>query len=211
MPNTAKINGFRPVRYLSGAPWTGQARTYVIPSGNATATAVGDVVIADTSGKLGYPACARMTNGATDVPLGVIVGFIVGEPMPISLSGATALDLNNLYRVGSTERYALVVDDPNVIFEAEFEDAANDPTQASVGGNYDIDLGSGTSTTTGNSSMSIDTTAAGVTTIDTPLRLIELVKRPDNDITDSTASQRGLVIFNMHVFGAAGGRSAGLA
>jgi len=211
MPNTAKINGFRPVRYLNGAPWNGQARTYVIPSGNGVATAVGDVVIADTAAKLGYPACIRMTNGTAEIPLGVIVGILPIEPMPISLSGASAVDLNNLYRAASTEKYVLVVDDPNVIFEAEFEDAAFDPTQASVGGNYDIDLGSGTNTTTGASSMSIDTTAAGAITLATPLRLIELVKRPDNDITDSVASQRGLVIFNMHAFAVAAGRSDGLA
>lgn len=213
MANTSRITGFRPVSYLNGTPWNGQARTYVIPAGNGTATSIGDVVIPDTAATDGYPACARMTNGATEVPVGVVVGIYPISPVVTSLAGGGSNDVNlsNLYRSASTKTFVWVADDPNIIFEAEFDSAGDQPNHEDVGANYDIVLGSGTDTTTGASSMTIDASSE-VTTAATPLRLVGLVQRPDNDITDADDPlyQRGLVIFNLHAFKSDAG-TAGLA
>lgn len=203
MANTDKVNGFRPVRYLNGAPWNGQARKYVIPAGDGTDTAVGDIVEAGGAGEDGYQSVVRMANGATSTALvGVVVGIDPVDKGGTSLAGGGTNDINlsNLYRAGSTKAYVWVVDDPNVVFEAQFDDAGDQPDHTDVGLNYDVVLGT-TDTATGASGMEIDSSSE-VTTAATPLKLIGLVRRPDNDITDADDPnyQRGEVIFNLHVY-----------
>jgi hypothetical protein len=44
MANIARPFGLRPVRYLNGTPWTGQARAFYVPSTYATALYIGDPV-----------------------------------------------------------------------------------------------------------------------------------------------------------------------
>lgn len=198
MANTSRINGFKPVRYFSGAPWNGQARMYVHAAGDNTVLHVGDIVIQGASSTKGYQAVTRATDGTAGGIVGVVVGIDLVHGRGTSLQG-TALDLGQTYVLASTERFVWVVDDPMVIFEAEFELGGTEPTQADVGLLYDFSTTAG-NTTTGASGMTIDTTAAGATTAATPLKLVGLALRPDNDIVDSTSYQRGLVTINMHVF-----------
>ena len=75
MANVNKVNGFKPFRYMSGAPYNGAFTKYVVPASDGTALFVGDVVKADTAGDLatGLRGCARGTAGAAMV--GVVVGF----------------------------------------------------------------------------------------------------------------------------------------
>ena len=44
MANVDRPNGLTPVKYLSGAPYTGKVNMYVIDNGNDTATFIGDLV-----------------------------------------------------------------------------------------------------------------------------------------------------------------------
>ena len=44
MANANKPFGLKPVSYLNGSPYNGQARLYSVASGNATALYVGDPV-----------------------------------------------------------------------------------------------------------------------------------------------------------------------
>lgn len=186
MANTNRVNGFRPVKYLNGAPWNGQVTRYSIPASDNTAVFVGDLVklsaTADSKGIRGVIQAA-----ASDACIGVVVGF---EVDPTNLNTPQ-------YRVGGTLRYALVVDDPNVIFEAQ-EDGDTDPLEmVDAGMNVNFVVGSG-STTTGASGMQIDSNTEG-TGATLPLKLIEPVQRADNELVAAgQAYTRWLVKINNH-------------
>jgi hypothetical protein len=195
MANINKVNGFRPVRYLNGAPWNGQARKYIMPASDGTATFVGDLVKLSTAGSDdGYTAVVQAT--ATGAVIGAVVGFEV-DPA----------DLNTpQYRKASTKRVVYVADDPNLIFEAQ-EDGDTDPLEtADIGLNVDIVVGAG-STVTGASGMQIDSTTHN-TTATLPLRLLGLAQRPDNENVLSTGGQaytRWEVKINNHQLGSSTG------
>lgn len=195
MSNVSRVNGLRPLKYLNGAEYNGQANLYFIPSGDGTATFVGDCVTADGTGDttaaggkaLGVQSVIQA--GATTAVIGVIVGF--------------AIDPTNLntpqYRTASTGRYVYVVDDPNVLFEITTSNGTL--AVADVGLNANIAVGSG-STTTGTSATTLDV-GTKLTTATLPLKIIGFVQRPDNDNT--AAQSRVLVKLNNHQFGSSTG------
>lgn len=159
MANVSRTCGFTPVRHLNGMPWNGKARMYYIPVGNAVAIFKGDAVksagSADVTGK--YASIAQAAAG--DALRGVVIGF---SDQPF-----IAVDTGNLYRnycPATTEMYALVVDDPDVIFEIQEDNVGNDMTADMVGLATDIAVGSG-DTANGKSGMELDSsdtaTAAG--------------------------------------------------
>ncbi len=194
MANTDKPKGLIPVRYLNGSPYNGQVKIYYIPATDGTAVFRGDVVKraagADTTGK--YPTVAQAA--ATDIYLvGVVVGFglqpeIAANPDNLAMS----------YRAADTAMYVAVVDDPNVIFEAQ-----EDGTMAytAVGQNADLVVGSG-STTTGLSGMEIDSSDAKNTTAQ--LRVMRLVDRPDNAI-GANAKWEVMIVEHIHKTSAVAG------
>ena len=49
MANVNRINGFRPVKHLTGAPYNGQANIYEVPAGEAVPVFVGDPVVLSNS------------------------------------------------------------------------------------------------------------------------------------------------------------------
>lgn len=202
MANVDRPRGLRPIKHLNGSPWNGRVTHYLVT--DTAAMYVGDIVkhsgTAGAAGAFvygqsveGMPVCARCTDGTgtTDTPLGVVVGFLPLQPLQ---------DVNYKAADG-TDRIALVCDDPNVIFEAQ-EDAATTPiAAASVGLNIMFSTTAG-STVTGESGMEIISTQVAATTTH-PLRIVGLVKRPDNALnTAGAADDEGkfLVLFNQHVF-----------
>lgn len=197
MANTSRINGFRPVKYLNGAAWNGQANLYFLPSGNATATFVGDLVKADATGDT--TAAGGLALGVQSVIQGAAAGAVIGVIVGF------AIDPTNLntpqYRTASTGRYVYVVDDPNVIFESQEDAVGGALTAADVGLNVDFIVGSG-STTTGASAMQVDssTAATGATV---PLKIVGFTRRPDNEVGSATA--KVLVKINNHQLGSSTG------
>ena len=159
MANTDRISGFKPVRHLNGMPWNGKARMYYFAAADATATFIGDAVIsagaADSTGK--YATIQQAAAGETI--RGVVVGF--GDQPYVSVD---TTDLNRAYRPASKAMYALVVDDPDVIFEIQEDNVGNDMTADMVGLSTDITVGTG-DTSSGKSAMELDSsdtaTAAG--------------------------------------------------
>ena len=159
MANLDQPSGFKPVRHLNGMPWNGKARMYYLAVGEGTATFIGDAVksagSADASGKYATVAQAAAGNAIR----GVVIGFC-DQPY-------VAIDTTNLYRTyrpASTAMYCLVVDDPDVIFEIQEDNADNDMDADMVGLSTDIAVGSG-NTSSGKSGMELDSsdtaTAAG--------------------------------------------------
>lgn len=195
MANVSKINGFKPVKHLSGSPYNGQFNIYEIVVGDGTATMVGDLVKADTGTATDvYPTCVRHgTTGeiTSGLALGVVVGFVID---PTNLNTPQ-------YRAASTKRYAMVADDPSLMFEVQ--DGGTVPcTLTQIGLNTGFMATAG-STTTGASGMTTGTTAP-TTTNSLPLKVMAIVNRPDND--SAAASQKLLVMINQHYY--MGGQTA---
>lgn len=195
MANTSRVNGFRPVKYANGAPWNGAFRMYAIPAAEGTATFVGDAVklyTGDTTDVVNYPTVQRAA--ASDALVGVVVGFI---PDYSNLNAAP-------YRVASTLRYAMVVDDPAVLFEIE-EDGAVDPLELQdLGQNINFVATAG-STTTGQSGMVLDSDSHA-TSATLPLKLMEASRKADNEVgVDGSAYAKWIVKINNHQLAASTG------
>lgn len=171
MANTDRPAGLKPVRYLNGAPWNGKARMYYVRSDYATALFIGDTIKSGGSADaLGKYATVE-ASGDTGNIRGVIIGF--------SDQPHVAFDADNLYRKykpASTAMYCLVVDDPDVIFEAQEDSDGNTIDADMVGLNTDI-LDTAGNTASGISGFELDSsdTAGG-----TQLRILGLVDREDN-------------------------------
>ena len=116
MANTNRPSGLSPVQYLNGSPWSGQARIYSIAAAYATKLAIGDPVASSgTSDTNGVPGIVRAAD--TGAIRGVIVGLGVGESLI-----ANPANLDQTIRPGAAQAttwYAMVVDDPNVVFEIQ--------------------------------------------------------------------------------------------
>lgn len=197
MPNVSRVNGFRPVKTITGAAWNGQATRYFIPSGNATNTFVGDLVKLDGTGDTA--AAGGKAKGVRTVTQGTAAGAVIGAIVGLEI------DPTNLntpqYRVASTGRYVWVADDPNLLFEAEEDAVGGALAVADVGLNVDFIVGTG-STTTGASAMAIDTSTKA-TTATLPLKIVEFTQREDNDI--GAANAKVLVKINNHQLAASTG------
>jgi hypothetical protein len=192
MANVNAATGLKPVEYLGGSPYNGKVNTYLVPSTDNVAMYVGDPVKSGgTAGAAGVYVnglnCEGMatvaTAGAGDTLRGVVVGFLANQS-----------DTSVLYRVASTNRIALVVDDPNIVFEVQ-EDSLGAATAAiDVGENADIIYAAG-STTTGISGVMLD--SSDHKTGSAQLRILGFVQRPDN-VIGTNAKLR--VLINEHEF-----------
>ena len=190
-------NGFKPVRHLNGSPWNGQTNTYFILASNATATYVGDAVrsggSADTLGQ--YATVEQAIAG--DRIRGIITAF--GNTPQIM---ANTNDLAAKYRKASVAMYCSVVDDPNVIFEAQEDGVTTPIAAASVGINVDLVSGGG-STATGASGMELDSDS-GSGTATAQFRVLNLVRSEDNQLGTNARWQ---VLINEHEFKSAQGQN----
>lgn len=196
MANTDRNAGFKPVQHLNGMPWNGKARMYYIPVGDSTATFIGDPVVsagsADASGKY---ATVKQASAAEAIR-GVVVGFSNQPYISVDTS-----DLHRAYRPASTAMYCLVVDDPDVIFEVQEDNAANDMTADMVGLSTDIAVGSG-DTASGKSGVELDSSATA--TALGQCRILGLVDREDNELGTHA---KWLVLINEHELRTAVGTS----
>ena len=202
MANKDKPCGLKPVKYLNGSPWNGKVTMYYHNASTTAAVYKGSCVKiddgkADATGK--YMGCD--IAGATDVVLGVAVGFANTPNL--------AMDPTNLerdYCPANTAMYIAVVDDPNVVFEVQ-EDNASAYLAASVVGNTGVLVNSSAgSTTTGLSTAELDSSDTSTAIASHPLLIIGAVDRPDNTVGSSASYAKWLVTIQDHQFktGAAG-------
>lgn len=197
MANTNRPGGLKPVSYLNGAPYTGQARLYSVPV-SSSAMYIGDPVTlsgsADTNGLAGISI-----GIAGSAVIGVVVGFVVAPP-GVSLV-ATNIDLTvRSIPVSSTVvQYALVADDPNLIFE--IQDGQTVPTAVTdIGQNTNFLIAAGATTYSDSGTVTAATLTAGTTS---NLKLMGFTQRIDN--SPGSAYAKLLVKINNHVYGAGTG------
>ena len=180
MSSVSRLNGFRPVKTITGAPYNGGANVYFVPASDSSVIMVGDAVklLGDARAATGVATVTRCSAG-TDIPVGVVVGILfsgVGDAQNVP----PVTDLNTpVYRRASTDRYLLVADDPNIVYEAQYlgTSVAAATITANVGQNAQIDVTAG-NTSSGASGMSVSTTLATTATL--PLKIVGFPQRPDN-------------------------------
>ena len=185
MANVDTPFGLRPIRHRNGAPYNGAVNPYYLRSDYAVATFIGDPVIKTGTSNLvavsaagvgdfdigTLPTINKATAGATNRITGVIVGF---APLPN--------DLTKQYNPASTERVALVCDDPDVIFEIQ-SDGALSAAQVSL--NAVLIYTSSGSTVSGLSGVELDSGTATAPAADATYQLMiqRASNTPGNDIT----------------------------
>jgi hypothetical protein len=179
MANVNAPKGFVPVRHLNGSAYNGQFELFLVPSSDATAVFVGDIVkIAGGAGAAGTVVAGMDCEGMGTVALatagttgqdiaGVVRGFL---PDPTSLQ--------TKHRAASTARVALVVTDPTVIYEVQEDAVGSNIAAADIGLNVPYTTTAG-SATTGNSQMEIDSSAIA-TTNTLPVKILGLSKKVGN-------------------------------
>lgn len=182
MANTSRINGFRPVKTKSGAPWNGMANLYFIPSTDGTAVYVGDVVKLAGSASTDGTAPTVQLAAAGDAIVGVVVGF---------MANPDNLNVGGTYRAASTDRYVWVCDDPNIVLVAEASNGT--PAAADIGLNINHATGS-PSATFARSGAYLDV-GTKATTSNLTFKLLGFSPKVDNEVG---ASAKLLVSINLH-------------
>lgn len=155
--------GLRPVKRADGMPYAGAVSNYLIdPAGEATNLFNGQLVTLGSDGYIalatgdGSDATTNNLGGSSIGAIGVFVGCEYENDQ-----GQTVH--SQYYPSGKTNATAYVVDDPNVLFEADLDAAA---TQTMIGNNTDLVAVQSTSTgstTTGNSTSALDATTVATT------------------------------------------------
>lgn len=189
MANANAPTGLSPVQNINSGPYNGQARQYSIAAAYTTALYIGDPVIGDgTADGNGVPgiALAAVT--------GPIRGVIVGLSDQPSGACGNVTNPNITYRPAAAQDdvwYAMVVDDPNVIFEVQEIGTGTPLTAAAVGLNANLESGTGNGYVSGwmvgNDDEAVTSTLQ--------VRLLGLAQRPDNAFGQYA---KWLVMINTH-------------
>lgn len=189
MANVSRINGFKPVKHKTGAPFNGQCTLYVFMSGYATAAYIGDVVkiVAGADTVNGVRSVNLASAG--DAACGVIVGFLP-DPTNLNVAGTG--------KAASTTRYVWVADATDLVFEAEVSNGT--PLYSSVGLNANHAIGSPSATLATSGAYLDFATFANTATF--TFKLVGFADRPDNEIG---ASAKMLCTINNHQLGASTG------
>jgi hypothetical protein len=194
MANANRPTGFTPVQYLNGAPWNGQARLYSIAAAYTTALYIGDPVKSSgTADANGVPGIILGT--VTGALRGVIVGLgtregLIGNPSNLDITYRPAA-------AQTTDWYAMVVDDPMVLFELQEQSNGTALAATDIGMNTAPIAGTGNGFVSGWQLASA-TGGTPATTATLQLRLMGLVRRLDNAFG---AYAKHLVKINVHELG----------
>lgn len=158
MAATATPQGLKPVKRADGMPYAGATTEYLLdPAGEGTNIFNGQVV---TLGSDGFVALAGGTGadlttnnlgGDTIGALGVFVGCSYTND-----EGQTVH--SNYYPSGKLNGKALVVDDPNVLFQAQLDGTGAQTIIGNITKFAAVQSTSTGSTSTGNSTSALDAT-----------------------------------------------------
>ena len=164
MATTAAPQGLKPVKRADGMPYAGATTEYLIdPAGEATNIFNGQVVIIGTDGYIALSTAtgADLTSNAIGNVTGTgAIGVFVGCEYEND-QGQTVH--SNYYPSGKTNAKAYVVDDPNVLFQAQ-ADAVMAQSDLGMCTTFAAVQSTSTgSTVTGNSNTALDADATSAT------------------------------------------------
>lgn len=190
MANVQQAFGLKPVRYMSGKPYTGACETFIAPDDYSTDLYIGDPVVltgeySDTAFPHRHPEINLATAAATNPLCGAIVGF---NPTP----GVVA----NGYGAADTYREVLVATDPDLLFEIMEDSDSNAVTAVEMGLNAIMVAGSGSSVTK-RSGWTLDSTSAAADAT-FALTIRDIANRADNAFPADYAKL--LVSINLHQY-----------
>ena len=171
MSTSATPHGFRPVGLLGGGDWSNSVRHYKVTNSYGTSIFYGDVV------KIVNTGTVEKDSGTTTMtPVGIFVGCSYTDPgtnQPTYAQMWTA-------STSATDIMAYVVDDPNVVFQAQ-----GDATIAQTGlGNNVAVVQTAGSTSIGTSKNAIDADTIA-TTKTLPVRIIGFIDGPNSSVGDT--------------------------
>lgn len=204
MANLNAPKGFSPVGNISGASWNEQGRLYAIASDASNTYAIGDCVMSAASADANGVPYVTKWGGATTtsaLPLGIIVGIRVADPGTSLVGSSLSLEKSYIGLSAGT-RYVYVVDDPYVIFEAQFDSTAVAATDLHK--NAAVTVTANQTSLAVSSPFSSTVLTSPATTATLPIRLLGLVQRSDNAVG---AYCKVLCKWNYHEFGVTAGAS----
>jgi hypothetical protein len=161
MATTASPYGLRPVKRADGMPYAGATSQFLIdPAGEATNLFYGQVVHIGADGYIALSTATGADATTNAFPTGTNLTGSLGVFVGCSFINAQGQQIfSQFYPSGTTGvATAYVVDDPNVLFEAQLDGAAD---QSDVGANTFFATAQTTntgSTRTGNSTSALEST-----------------------------------------------------
>lgn len=170
MATTATPYGLRPVKRADGMPYAGATSEYLIdPAGEATNLFYGQVVHIGADGYIALSTATGADGTTNALPTGTTLTGSLGVFVGCEYVNAQGQVINaQTYPSGyaaptGTAIKAYVVDDPNVLFQAQLDGAID---QSDIGANTFFAAAQSTSTgntRTGNSTSALDATTVTTT------------------------------------------------
>lgn len=170
MATTATPYGLRPVKRADGMPYAGARSEYLIdPAGEATNLFYGQVVHIGADGYIALSTATGADGTTNALPTGSTLTGSLGVFVGCEYVNAQGQVIHSQYYPSGyaaptgTAIKAYVIDDPNVLFQAQLDGAAD---QTDIGANTFFAAAQSTSTgntTTGNSTSALDATTVTTT------------------------------------------------
>ena len=181
MATTAAPQGLKPVKRADGMPYAGATTEYLIdPAGEGTNIFNGQVVIIGTDGYIaistasGADATTNNLGGNGIGAIGVFVGCSYTND-----EGQTVH--SNYYPSGKLNAKAMVVDDPNVLFQAQADAAMTQSDLGMCTTFAAVQSTSTGSTATANSNTALDADATSATKA---FKIVDFVSPPTDNFPD---------------------------
>ena len=226
--NPNKPVGLSPLDSVAASGnFTGRGSLYAIAPADTSGYFVGDLVMPGTTAgntfgvgfdPLGTPIITKYVAGTNPV-VGVVMGIGIdptgSQFINPNVLGAAASNYpfagpgGGIYRptgASGVYYYALVIDDPDTIFEIQEGGAGTNLTNTLTHWNYNVVVANPSVIGVNAFSGTQLDNASGATTATLPLRLLRFAPRSDNGFTTSPATgggfQKWWVKMNNHIFSA---------
>lgn len=184
MANVASPYGLRPVKRADGMPYAGATSEYLIdPAGEATNIFYGQVVHIGADGYIALSTATGADGTTNAFPTGTNLTGSIGVFVGCEYVNAQGQVIHSQYYPSGTTGVvkAYVVDDPNVLFQAQMDGAID---QSDIGAN--TFFAAVQSTSTGSTRTGVSSSALESTTVTTTaaFRIVAAVSSLDDDYPD---------------------------
>ena len=171
MSTSATPYGFRPVGLLGGGDWSNSIRHIKLTNSYGTSIFYGDVLKVVSTGTI-----EKDSGTTTMTPVGIFVGCSYTDP------GSSQPTYAQMWTASTsaTDIMAYVVDDPNVVFQAQGDATL---AQTALGNNVAVVQTAG-STSIGTSKNAIDADTIA-TTKTLPVRILGFIDGPNSSVGDT--------------------------